>query len=651
MKTIREVGDGAFEGCTNLVIPADDFSNMTSVGSKAFTKCMKLDEVNLTSCGELKDNAFADSSITFITINDNCELGKSVFENCKSLKSAHIPISVKELPNSLFNKCESLIDVNLDNCTVIGNSAFSECSSLETVDAPLCRVVNSSAFKNCKSLSKVTLYKEIKDIGSSAFENCESMKGSLSFKSPTIESSAFKNSSIEEITIEIDSASNSSVVGNSAFEGCKNLKKIELNKTSGDLTFGTDVFKDCTALTDVQFGYDVIPRDTFSGCTNITIVDTCGYDNIIVENKAFSNSGITYLSTNGQPNITTGKGIVTCSKIGDSAFEGTPNLVCIQADNSTAFEGNNQYRNSGVQYYYVSSKDNCIKQLTNNMFSGCVNLGKDLGLTDTIRIWSKTVDSIPGGCFAGCISLNDIDISGIKSIGEKAFYASGIEKFTPASGESTINVTVGKESFAECQALTEVSVQGVIDNKAFYNCDNLEKVYLSVSSIGSDAFSNCDLLREVSFGVGETAQKLTKIDSGAFNGCNLLMELYVPGNPQIGNNAIGKAGFNAIEGFELYGDSNNTSVKEYATKHEITYMDYDKSHMEARQEAKKTKGDVDGNGLITVADIVKMQTFVLQNNSKGCISANMDMNGDNRVDAFDIIELRSTVISKNATKD
>lgn len=133
--------------------------------------------------------------------------------------------------------------------------------------------IGDNAFLDFKKLSEVQLPSTLKKIGDRAFEGCEELKH-----------------------INIESVS---IIGVRAFAGCKSLSKIQLGDNIGYLcnaTFcgctaieemdipknisyiGCECFKDCTGLTDIKLaGVMEIDNNAFEHCPgiySITLPDT-----------------------------------------------------------------------------------------------------------------------------------------------------------------------------------------------------------------------------------------------------------------------------------------------------------------------------------------------------------------------------------------
>lgn len=125
------------------------------------------------------DGAFRFDGPTEITFPDSVtEIGRSVFRDCTTLKTAVIPDSVTELGFAAFCGCSALGSVTLSKeLTVIDEAVFFGCEKLSSVEIPdkVTEIVGG-AFSCCTALSEVKLPDGLKSIGSMAFEECTSLK-------------------------------------------------------------------------------------------------------------------------------------------------------------------------------------------------------------------------------------------------------------------------------------------------------------------------------------------------------------------------------------------------------------------------------------------------------------------------------------------
>lgn len=164
---ISEIGESAFEGCSNLKSVTVGNKELT-VGDYAFYECNNLGYIQFTNAsganiapvyGNIGDSAFfktnlqslGDHSWTVRCKNigdfafDRCDnleqvniiaenIGRYSFGSDKKLKSAII--DSPEVGEYSFYKCSALDDVKLLNTKRIGNHAFDSCVELKTISIP-----------------------------------------------------------------------------------------------------------------------------------------------------------------------------------------------------------------------------------------------------------------------------------------------------------------------------------------------------------------------------------------------------------------------------------------------------------------------------------------------------------------------------------
>ena len=239
-------------------------------------------------------------------------------------------------------------------------------------------------------------------------------------------------------------------------------------------------------------------------------------------------SGYGYISYSLIETFNTTGWILYDAKIGlfaNSCFNGTglvqyipikDNIVSIEIFDGITSIGSNAFANQ-TQVTSITLPST-ITNIGANAFSGCTSL-------TSINI-PENVTSIGAGAFVGCSSLTNITIpAGVTSVGEGAFAecsnlnisvstsnpnysAQGNVLYNKAktkiigSGDIAANITisntvteVGVSAFSGNTNLQRVEIYGmpVIDDFAFYDCANLDKVYFysyTVPEIGSNAFAD-----------------------------------------------------------------------------------------------------------------------------------------------------------------
>lgn len=644
---VDTVEDSAFQGCAKLA--TIDMPKLTTVGKSAFKGCSSITKLPSIIISDIKDNAFENcTSLSAVesgvisavgnnafkgsgikTLNLTADTyGENCFSNCTALTEATIDFDkFPETAKGMFSGCTALTTVNGSlGITIISDNTFNGCTALENFEGNNVRIIKNSAFKGCSSLKTFGAKKNdagywvLHDIGQSAFEGCSSMTDYLYLESPTIQQNAFNKSGI--VHVEVVSPVEAAVIGNSAFANCGNLKSVIINCNPDNLSFGASVFSACPSLESVKYSSVTIPESTFTKDTALTAFTLINMDainkngGITLEKNAFN--GCTALQE-----INTDNGSdFAFNAIAEAAFKDS-GITKTYANKNTTFSGVNQYYNSGV----VEALE--LSTLTNNMFTNCTSLQK--------ASTSKKLTVIPNGVFSGCRTLESFDngsegsgFAGIVTINASAFENTAIKEVILDDTNS-----VGDKAFYG-SSVRKLEVTGSIGNNSFSNCNSLMDVTINSDVIGSAAFYSCGALSNVAWN-----KTPTKIGNNAFEKCDVLVDLYIPGTPTLGSNIVTAKTENLI----MYGDKGTDVVKAYAEKNNIQYMDYDPAIMADRMKEKNKPGDVDGNGLITVRDVVKMQRWLLKKNDTALVGKNMDLNGDGVCNVYDLILLKKKVVS------
>ena len=357
--SVTNIGDGAFDYCTNLTgvtIP----NGVTTIGISAFNRCTSLSNVTIpNSVTSLGDSAFDYcTNLTGITIPDSItSIGYSTFVACFKLSSVTIPNSVTNIGSSAFEACLSLTSVTIStNVISIGDMVFVECSSLTAIAVDAQNSIYSSldgvlfdknqttliecpggkvgnyaipgsvtnigpwAFGFCTSLTNVMVPNSVTDIGDDAFESCYDLTN---------------------VTIPNSVTS----IGVNAFADCVHLTSVIIPNSVTNISFGA--FSSCPNLTRITLPNSVtsIEEATFSECYNLTSV-TIPNSVTNIGDDAFLHCYS--LSSIVIPNSVTSIGIYAfgdCSSLKALYFQGNaPNL---------GVGGDVFYLDSNITIYYL----------------------------------------------------------------------------------------------------------------------------------------------------------------------------------------------------------------------------------------------------------------------------------------------------------
>ena len=383
----------------------------------------------------------------------------------------------------------------------IGNSAFCNCTGLTSVTIPnSVTSIGDGAFWGCTGLTSLTIGSNVASIGIMAFGHCSGLTSVSIPKSVTsignfafYDCNSLVSINVETGNSEYDSRDNCNAIietqSNTLLSGCNNTIM-----PSNVISIADKAFYNCSGLTSVTIpnGVTFIGEDAFHACSGLTSV-TIPNSVTSIGNLAFSDcSGLTSVTI---PNSVT--------SIGLYPFRACRSLTSIEVEG-----GNTKY----------DSRDNCnaiIETQSNTLMSGCKNTFIPNGVTSI-------------GDYAFYASgLTSVTIpNSVTSIGNYAFWACGMTSVTIPNSVTFI----GALAFKYCNKLTSVTIPNSvtsISNDVFNNCSKLTSVTIpnSVTSIGSCAFESCVSLKDVYC----YAENVPETRASAFTYCNLdNMSLHVP---------------------------------------------------------------------------------------------------------------------------
>ena len=528
--SITSIGHSAFYNCSSLksiTLP----NSVTSIGMRAFD-CPNLTSVtwNAKRCTDLTDYTYYpfgyDGKIKTFVFGDSVEhIPAHLCYNLNSITSVTIPNSVTSIGYAAFGACDSLKTITIGrNVSNFGDHVFTNCSSLSTVfwNAKKCTDLGSEPFKGGKirtfvfgdsveyipamlcsfldSITSITIPNSVTSIGERAFDCCSSLKSiTLPNSITSIGEQAFRQcESLTSITIPNSVTS----IGDGAFAGCKGLTSITIPNSVTSL--GNSAFADCDSLKTVTIGSNVsnCGKTVFGGCNALSTV--------------FWNSK---QCTDFEEEDPWGNSKIETLVFGDSV-EYIPARLCASEYIRSLTIPNNVKSIGDWAFSYCRSLDtvmigNGVTTIGRGAFYQCTSL-------DTVSI-GNSVTSIGQSAFMDCKSLTSIDIpNSVTSLGNSAFLQCDSLK-TIAIGCNVSNF--GEAVFSNCYSISSVfwnvkqcadftgNIWNTIAIENFVFGDSVEyipaflcnrqksitsiTIPTSVTSIGTKAFYDCDNLEKI----------------------------------------------------------------------------------------------------------------------------------------------------------
>ena len=644
-ENITSIGKEAFQGCQHLL--EAKYPKVTAIESYAFDGCSDLKEIVFEKCTSIGDYAFRKcTSATKFGVGTCKSVGMNALEGCSSLKSikllsdsygayvfkdctAAATIEIKcdkmaQTPKGMCSGCAALTTLkgDLSKVPIISDSTFSGCASLQNVDFSSVRIIEQNAFANCtslKSICKGAITAE--DYGARCFYNCSALTAEVSGSISTIGQSAFQKSGITKVDVN-GMVGGTVVVGQSAFADCPALASASILSPEGAVfSVKEGVFTNCPVLTTAVYAGPIITSSMFKDCVKLNDIQISA---TTINSNAFENCGsLTMLKSLDDPT----KSIIA-KEMGSQAFKNCKLLKTAPSDKNTTYTGTQQY--FGCESLTKAE----TSMLTTGMFSGCSKLA-------SVTLASN-VTAVPDSAFENCAALTSLNLSDMLSIGNKAFTGSGLKEVKVENAQK-----IGTAAFAACPNLAKIDVSSeTIDAQAFMNNKQLKEAAVCTASIGNQAFYGCNALSKVTLQNSDT-RVLNNIGTDAFSNCAALTDLVIPGSPAtIGYHAFGFTNNKVTEDFLCAGESDST-VKTYADANKVPFCDI-KEYDPAERAKRNTPGDVDGNGLVSVADAVKLTKYLLGSDPEPekLKAGNADLNKDQKINAVDLTLLKMKLLKR-----
>ena len=357
-----------------------------------------------------------------------------------------------------------------------------------------------------------------------------------------------------------------------AFFDCSGLTSVTIPNSITSI--GNFAFCQCSGLTNVIFGNSVesIGQSTFSGCSDLT--------SITIPNSVTSIGDYAFKGCSGLTNVIIGNSV---ESIGHNAFDGCSDLTSINVDS-----GNKKF----------DSRDDCnaiIETSNNTLIVGCKNT--------TIP---PNVTSIGSFAFTDCSGLTSITIpNSVESIGNYAFY--GCTNLVYVTIPSRL-ASIGYYSFHKCYNLIDVYCHAEnvpsADGSSFSSSSNIT---LHVHFATLEAYKSTEPWNQfkayVALSDGESQGKCAKPTINIVDG-KAVFDCETPGVSfhWSVSTSSGSSGGNF--------SWNNSIILPITLNVFATKDGYENSDV-ATYEFFGINGDVNGDGLVNVADHVKLSEIIM----------------------------------------
>ena len=375
--------------------------------------------------------------------------------------------------------------------------------------------IGENAFKNRK-ISEIFMPPDITQIGESAFEGCINLKEfKFADSLKTIGKCAFKSSGLESIDLP-DSVVE---IGEYAFSGCSDLKTVKLPSSFNKNKIENGVFKSC-GFESIELPDSIVEigDSAFEGCINLKTFKFPSYLNKIGE-KAFKSCGFEAL---GIPD--------SVIEIKSDAFQSCDDLtnVTISAGVEKISEGSFSFCDS-LQTFNVAE---------NNMFYTSVD---GVLFTKKIEGGNGTIGSVNEYVLISYPAMKtDVEYSipdGIQRIADYAF--SGNEFLNSITIPDSVT-GIGKYAFSEDVSLESIELSKNIKEISygmFYGCGSLKTIAIpeGVEYIYPESFVDCSSLSIIHFprSLKEICIEIGRGENeGPFRGCRNITDVYFAGNSE-----------------------------------------------------------------------------------------------------------------------
>lgn len=498
------------------------------------------------------------------------------------------------------------------------------------------------------NITSVVVPDSVKTMGNGVFNGCTQLASITLPDKIAIESSnnMFRGTAITSIKIP----SGMTAFGAFCFRDCSNLTEITFAEPVTVLSTASNTFTNCSKLTKLDFpdGMTTI-GSSFTGCTalaDVTIpasvtsiadsLATCNPDNMTIHCYKDSFAQTWAAEKNLKINVIDGGDALIYDALNariaaaekalgeDAAYYTSESLAALQ----TELDNAKGIKDTATEQTQIDDAANAldakIKALVLMAFKYAVTDNNEVTITgyndDRTDIGVPSMD---------VVIPDTIDGMAVTAIGAGAFENKLIKTVSIPAGIKTI----GENAFKSCAALTGVtfaaeSALTAISDSAFMSCQKLSAITLpeKLETIGKEAFSGARILKTITI-----PASVKTIGDWALANCFELANVYVLSNDVVYGGANVFYGDTKL----ILNAASDSTTEAYATENSLKFVST------TIKMYKYVLGDADGNGIVNIADVLKIQNWLskkIELENKALLAADVDAN--DKVEVADVLNIQ-----------